>query len=157
MRDDVEKDIALGQRGKVKGFIPTDEFGVPYDQYVSETPHVESEALAIGRQLGNHRGYMVNIDPDDAFLEANRPNGVDLTIYSVDRRCEGIFNRVGWEEISWNLRDPTLDAFSQLRSGYKGGNIPSLLKSCNPCSRVNPKDVAKRMAKNKVTRKTKRK
>ena len=107
--------------------------------------------------FGNHRGYMVNIDPDDAFLEANRHNGVDLTLYFVDRRCEGIFNRVGWEEISWNLRDPTLDAFSQLRSGYKGGNIPNLLKSCNPCSRVNPKDVAKRRAKNKVTRKTKRK
>ena len=69
----------------------------------------------------------------------------------------GIFNRVGWEEISWNLRDPTLNAFSQLRSGYKGGNTPNIFKSMEPCSKVNPKDVAKRRAKNKAARKNKRK
>ena len=62
------------------------------------------------------------------------------------------------EELSeGSYREPTLDAFSQLRSGYKGGNTPNLFKSCNPCSKVNPKDVAKRRAKNKATRKNKRK
>ena len=68
-----------------------------------------------------------------------------------------LFQMTETEYSEGSYREPTLDAFSQLRSGYKGGNTPNLFKSCNPCSRVNPKDVAKRRAKNKATRKNKRK
>ena len=71
---------------------------------------------------------------------------------------EDVLFQISEEELSeGSYREPILDAFSQLRSGYKGGNTPNLFKSCNPCSKVNPKDVAKRRAKNKATRKNKRK
>ena len=36
---------------RVEGFIATDEFGVPYSQYVSETPYVESEAFCIWKTI----------------------------------------------------------------------------------------------------------
>lgn len=184
----------------VEGFIATDEFGVPYSQYVSETPYVESEALAIGRQLGEYPNSIRLIDvnskrelhiPVEAFPEgvANsdveisreknvefpkeqsstigfiRVNGVEYPIVGFESTSVG-FGRNGddvlWQEVEWDdcegsYREPTLDAFSQLRPGYKGGNIPNLFKSCEPCSRVNPKDVAKRRAKNKAARKNKRK
>ena len=66
----------------------------------------------------------------------------------------------GWEEeedLEGSYREPILDNFSKIRPGYKGGNTPNIFKSMEPCSKVNPKDVAKRRAKNKVARKTKRK
>lgn len=94
-----------------------------------------------------------------------RVNGVEYPIVGFESTSAG-FGRNGddvlWQEVEWDdcegsYREPTLDSFSQLRPGYKGGNIPNLLKSCNPCSRVNPKDVAKRRAKNKAARKNKRK
>lgn len=143
---------------KVEGFIATDEFGVPYSQYVSETPYVESEALAIGRQLGEH--------PDPNTVGFIRINGVEYPINGVDDSYNVLRGNSDlealvqeWEEeVSLgSYREPTLDAFSQLRPGYKGGNIPNLFKSCEPCSKVNPKDVAKRRAKNKAARKNKRK
>ena len=141
-----------------EGFIATDEFGVPYSQYVSETPYVESEALAIGRQLGEY--------PDPNNVGFIRINGVEYPINGVDDSYNVLRGNSDlealvqeWEEeVSLgSYREPTLDAFSQLRPGYKGGNIPNLYKSCEPCSKVNPKDVAKRRAKNKVARKNKRK
>lgn len=142
----------------VEGFIATDEFGVPYSQYVSETPYVESEALAIGRQLEEY--------PDPNTVGFIRINGVEYPINGVDDSYNVLRGNSDlealvqeWEEeVSLgSYREPTLDAFSQLRPGYKGGNIPNLYKSCEPCSRVNPKDVAKRRAKNKAARKNKRK
>ena len=142
----------------VEGFIATDEFGVPYSQYVSETPYVESEALAIGRQLGEH--------PDPNTVGFIRINGVEYPINGVDDSYNVLRGNSDlealvqeWEEeVSLgSYREPTLDAFSQLRPGYKGGNIPNLFNSCEPCSKVNPKDVAKRRAKNKAARKNKRK
>ena len=141
-----------------EGFIATDEFGVPYSQYVSETPYVESEALAIGRQLGEY--------PDPNNVGFIRINGVEYPINGVDDSYNVLRGNSDlealvqeWEEeVSLgSYREPTLDAFSQLRPGYKGGNIPNLYKSCEPCSKVNPKDVAKRRAKNKAARKNKRK
>lgn len=141
-----------------EGFIATDEFGVPYSQYVSETPYVESEALAIGRQLGEH--------PDPNTVGFIRINGVEYPINGVDDSYNVLRGNSDlealvqeWEEeVSLgSCREPTLDAFSQLRPGYKGGNIPNIYKSCEPCSKVNPKDVAKRRAKNKAARKNKRK
>ena len=141
-----------------EGFIATDEFGVPYSQYVSETPYVESEALAIGRQLEEY--------PDPNTVGFIRINGVEYPINGVDDSYNVLRGNSDlealvqeWEEeVSLgSYREPTLDAFSQLRPGYKGGNIPNLFKSCEPCSRVNPKDVAKRRAKNEAVRKNKRK
>lgn len=94
-----------------------------------------------------------------------RVNGVEYPIVGFESTSAG-FGRNGddvlWQEVEWDdcegsYREPTLDSFSQLRPGYKGGNTPNLLKRCNPCSKVNPKDVAKRRAKNKAARKTKRK
>ena len=184
----------------VEGFIATDEFGVPYSQYVSETPYVESEALAKGRQLGEYPDPIRLIDvnskrelhiPAESFpegvanadveisLEKNvefpkeqsstigfiRVNGVEYPIVGFESTSVG-FGRNGddvlWQEVEWDdcegsYREPTLDAFSQLRPGYKGGNIPNLFNSCEPCSKVNPKNVAKRRAKNKAARKNKRK
>lgn len=143
---------------RVEGFIATDEFGVPYSQYVSETPYVESVALAKGRQLGEY--------PDPNTVGFIRINGVEYPINGVDDSYNVLRGNSDlealvqeWEEeVSLgSYREPTLDAFSQLRPGYKGGNTPNLFKSCNPCSKVNPKDVAKRRAKNKATRKNKRK
>ena len=142
----------------VEGFIATDEFGVPYSQYVSETPYVESEALAKGKQLGEY--------PDPNTVGFIRINGVEYPINGVDDSYNVLRGNSDlealvqeWEEeVSLgSYREPTLDAFSQLRPGYKGGNIPNLFKSCEPCSKVNPKDVAKRRAKNKAARKNKRK
>ena len=136
---------------KVEGFIATDEFGVPYSQYVSETPYVESEALAIGRQLGEY--------PDPNTVGFIRINGVEypINVLRGNSDLEALVQE--WEEeVSLgSYREPTLDAFSQLRPGYRGGNTPNLFKSCEPCSKVNPKDVAKRRAKNKAARKNKRK
>ena len=169
MRDDVEKDIALGQRGKVKGFIPTDEFGVPYSQYVSETPYVESEAFAYGVANAD---VGISLEKDVEFVKEQsstigfiRVNGVEYPIVGIESTTAGfgrndddvLFQMSETEYSEGSYREPTLDAFSQLRSGYKGGNTPNLFKSCNPCSKVNPKDVAKRRAKNKATRKNKRK
>ena len=200
LANSIEKDIALSQRGEVEGFIATDEFGVPYNQYVSETPYAESEAFVKGRQLGKYPDPIRLIDvnserelhiPAEAFpegvanadveisLEKNvefpkeqsstigfiRINGVEYPIVGFESTSAG-FGRNGddvlWQEVEWDdcegsYREPTLDSFSQLRPGYKGGNTPNLFKSCNPRSRVNPKDVAKRRAKNKATRKNKRK
>ena len=94
-----------------------------------------------------------------------RVNGVEYPIVGFESTSAG-FGRNGddvlWQEVEWDdcegsYREPTLDAFSQLRPGYKGGNIPNLFNSCEPCSKVNPKDVAKRRAKNKAARKNKRK
>ena len=94
-----------------------------------------------------------------------RVNGVEYPIVGFESTSAG-FGRNGddvlWQEVEWDdcegsYREPTLDSFSQLRPGYKGGNIPNLYKSCEPCSKVNPKDVAKRRAKNKAARKNKRK
>lgn len=182
---------------KDKGFIATDEFGVPYSQYVSETPYVESEAFAYGRQLGKYPNPIRLIDvnserelhiPAEAFPEGLvdpdvevslkkefefpkessstigyiRVNGIEYPIISADSIAgndddDVLFQMTETEYSEGSYREPTLDAFSQLRSGYKGGNTPNLFKSCNPCSKVNPKDVAKRRAKNKATRKNKRK
>ena len=182
---------------KDKGFIATDEFGVPYSQYVSETPYVESEAFAYGRQLGKYPNPIRLIDVNskrelhipaegvanadvEISLEKNvefpkeqsstigfiRVNGVEYPIISADSIADGVvgnndddvlFQMTETEYSEGSYREPTLDAFSQLRSGYKGGNVPNLYKSCEPCSKVNPKDVAKRRAKNKATRKNKRK
>lgn len=94
-----------------------------------------------------------------------RVNGVEYPIISADSIAGGIvgndddvlFQMTETEYSEGSYREPTLDAFSQLRSGYKGGNTPNIFKSCNPCSKVNPKDVAKRRAKNKAARKNKRK
>lgn len=143
---------------EVKGFIATDEFGVPYSQYVSETPYVESEALAIGRQLEEY--------PDPNTVGFIRINGVEYPINGVDDSYNVLRGNSDlealvqeWEEeVSLgSYREPILDSFSQLRPGYKGGNVPNLFKSMEPCSKVNPKDVAKRRAKNKAARKNKRK
>ena len=201
LANSIEKDIALSQRGEVEGFIATDEFGVPYSQYVSETPYVESAALAKGRQLGKYPDPIRLIDvnskrelhiPAEAFPEGFvnpkvevslkkefefpkeqssmvgfiRVNGVEYSIISADNMADGLVGNndddvllqvAELEYSEGSYREPTLDAFSQLRSGYKGGNTPNLFKSCNPCSKVNPKDVAKRRAKNKAARKNKRK
>ena len=182
-----------------EGFIATDEFGVPYSQYVSETPYVESEALAIGRQLGEYPDPIRLIDvsskrelriPGEAFpdglinpsvelsIEDDQPanwgssstigfirvNGVEYPITSVHSDHSGmgmnegvLFQIVEEEFLEGSYREPILDSFSQLRPGYKGGNVPNLFKSCEPCSKVNPKDVAKRRLKNKAARKNKRK
>ena len=94
-----------------------------------------------------------------------RVNGVEYPIVGFESTSVGfgrngddvLFQMTETEYSEGSYREPTLDAFSQLRSGYKGGNTPNLFKSCNPRSRVNPKDVAKRRAKNKATRKNKRK
>ena len=94
-----------------------------------------------------------------------RVNGVEYPIVGFESTSAGfgrngddvLFQMTETEYSEGSYREPTLDAFSQLRSGYKGGNTPNLFKSCNPRSRVNPKDVAKRRAKNKATRKNKRK
>ena len=95
-----------------------------------------------------------------------RVNGIEYPIINADSIAGGVvgnndddvlFQMTETEYSEGSYREPTLDAFSQLRSGYKGGNTPNLFKSCNPCSKVNPKDVAKRRAKNKATRKNKRK
>ena len=94
-----------------------------------------------------------------------RVNGVEYPIVGFESTSAGfgrngddvLFQMTETEYSEGSYREPTLDAFSQLRSGYKGGNTPNLFKSCNPCSKVNPKDVAKRRAKNKTTRKNKRK
>ena len=200
LANSTEKDIALSQRGEVEGFIATDEFGVPYNQYVSETPYAESEAFVKGRQLGKYPDPIRLIDvnserelhiPAEAFPEGLvdpdvevslkkefefpkessstigfiRVNGVEYPIVGFESTSAGfgrngddvLFQMTETEYSEGSYREPTLDAFSQLRSGYKGGNTPNLFKSCNPCSKVNPKDVAKRRAKNKATRKNKRK
>ncbi len=94
-----------------------------------------------------------------------RVNGTEYPILSVDSMHPGtgmndddvLFQMTETEYSEGSYREPTLDAFSQLRSGYKGGNTPNIFKSMEPCSKVNPKDVAKRRAKNKATRKNKRK
>ncbi len=200
LANSIEKDIALSQRGVVEGFIATDEFGVPYSQYVSETPYVESAALAKGRQLGKYPDPIRLIDvnserelhiPAEAFPEGLvdpdvevslkkefefpkessstigyiRVNGIEYPIISADSIADGLvgnsdddvlFQMTETEYSEGSYREPTLDAFSQLRSGYKGGNTPNLFKSCNPCSKVNHKDVAKRRATNKAKRKNKR-
>ena len=94
-----------------------------------------------------------------------RVNGVEYPIVGFESTSAG-FGRNGddvlWQEVEWDdcegsYREPILDSFSQLRPGYKGGNTPNIFKSMEPCSKVNPKDVAKRRAKNKATRKNKRK
>ena len=197
LANSTEKDIALSQRGVVEGFIATDEFGVPYNQYVSETPYAESEAFVKGRQLGKYPDPIRLIDvnserelhiPAEAFPEGLvdpdvevslkkefefpkessstigyiRVNGIEYPIISADSIAgndddDVLFQMTETEYSEGSYREPTLDAFSQLRSGYKGGNTPNLFKSCNPRSKVNPKDVAKRRAKNKATRKNKRK
>ena len=104
--------------------------------------------------------------PDPNTVGFIRINGVEYPINGVDDSYNVLNGNSDlealvqeWEEeVSLgSCREPTLDAFSQLRPGYKGGNIPNLFKSCEPCSKVNPKDVAKRRAKNKAARKTKRK
>lgn len=91
-----------------------------------------------------------------------RVNGVEYPIISADRigiiEDEALLQGMNEEWLEeGSYREPTLDSFSQLRPGYKGGNTPNLFKRMEPCSKVNPKDVAKRRAKNKVARKTKRK
>ena len=184
---------------RFEGFIATDEFGVPYSQYVSETPYVESAALAKGRQLGKYPDTIRLIDvnskrelhiPAEAFPEGFvnpkvevslkkefefpkeqssmvgfiRVNGVEYSIISADNMADGLVGNndddvllqvAELEYSEGSYREPTLDAFSQLRSGYKGGNTPNIFKSMEPCSKVNPKDVAKRRAKNKAARKNK--
>ena len=152
-----------------EGFIATDEFGVPYSQYVSETPYVESEAFAYGVANAD---VGISLEKDVEFVKEQsstigfiRVNGVEYPIVGIESTTAGfgrndddvLFQMSETEYSEGSYREPTLDAFSQLRSGYKGGNTPNLFKSCNPCSRVNPKDVAKRRAKNKATRKNKRK
>lgn len=94
-----------------------------------------------------------------------RVNGVEYPIVGFESTSAGfgrngddvLFQMTETEYSEGSYREPTLDAFSKIRPGYKGGNTPNLFKSCNPCSKVNPKDVAKRRAKNKATRKNKRK
>ena len=93
-----------------------------------------------------------------------RVNGVEYPITSVDSEYSGmgmnedVLFQITEEELSeGSYREPILDSFRQLRPGYKGGNVPNLFKSMEPCSKVNPKDVAKRRAKNKAARKNKRK
>ena len=94
-----------------------------------------------------------------------RVNGVEYPIVGFESTSVGfgrngddvLFQMTETEYSEGSYREPTLDAFSQLRSGYKGGNTPNIFKSMEPCSKVNPKDVAKRRAKNKATRKNKRK
>ena len=94
-----------------------------------------------------------------------RVNGTEYPIISVDSIHSGLgmndddllFQIAEEEYIESSYREPVIDSFSQLRPGYKGGNTPNLFKSMGPCSKVNPKDVAKRRAKNKAARKTKRK
>ena len=152
-----------------EGFIATDEFGVPYSQYVSETPYVESEAFAYGVANAD---VGISLEKDVEFVKEQsstigfiRVNGVEYPIVGIESTTAGfgrndddvLFQMSETEYSEGSYREPTLDAFSQLRSGYKGGNTPNLFKSCNPCSKVNPKDVAKRRAKNKATRKNKRK
>lgn len=94
-----------------------------------------------------------------------RVNGTEYPIISVDSIHSGLgmndddllFQIAEEEYIESSYREPVIDSFSQLRPGYKGGNTPNLFKSMGPCSKVNPKDVAKRRAKNKAVRKNKRK
>ena len=94
-----------------------------------------------------------------------RVNGVEYPIVGFESTSVGfgrngddvLFQMTETEYSEGSYREPTLDAFSQLRSGYKGGNTPNIFKSMEPCSKVNPKDVAKLRAKNKATRKNKRK
>ena len=152
-----------------EGFIATDEFGVPYSQYVSETPYVESEAFPEGVANAD---VEISLEKNVEFPKEQsstigfiRVNGVEYPIVGFESTSAG-FGRNGddvlWQEVEWDdcegsYREPTLNSFSQLRPGYKGGNVPNLYKSCEPCSKVNPKDVAKRRAKNKAARKNKRK
>ena len=93
-----------------------------------------------------------------------RVNGIEYPIIGIESTTAG-FGRnddgVSWQAMEWedcegNYREPTLDSFSQLRPGYKG-RTPNLFNDRGPCSKVNPKDVAKRRAKNKAARKNKRK
>lgn len=91
-------------------------------------------------QIGEHYFPMIQKDNSESL------EGEDV-----------LWQAMEWEDCEGSFREPTLDSFSQLRPGYKGGNIPNIFKSMEPCSRINPKDVAKRRAKNKAARKNKRK
>ena len=93
-----------------------------------------------------------------------RVNGIEYPILNVESCGSGIganedllFCSSDEKYNEGSFREPTIDAFNQLRPGYKGGNTPNIFKSMEPCSKVNPKDVAKRRAKNKAARKNKRK
>ena len=93
-----------------------------------------------------------------------RVNGVEYPIVSADSVHSGmgmnedvLFQMAEEEFLEGSYREPILDNFSKIRPGYKGGNTPNIFKSMEPCSKVNPKDVAKRRAKNKAARKNKRK
>ena len=131
------------------------------------------EELALGREcLENIAKHQRDQEEEAVNREAAsntvgfiRVNGVEYPIIGFESTSAG-FGRNGddvlWQEVEWDdcegsYREPTLNSFSQLRPGYKGGNVPNLYKSCEPCSKVNPKDVAKRRAKNKAARKNKRK
>lgn len=88
-------------------------------------------------------------------------NGVEYPITRAESMASGIGTNddilsqiTEIEHAEGSQREPTLDSFNQLRSGYNGGNLS---KGNNPCAKVNPKDVAKRRAKNKASRRNKRK
>ncbi len=90
-----------------------------------------------------------------------RVNGIEYPIINADSIAgnddDVLFQMTETEYSEGSYREPTLDAFSQLRSGYKGGNTPNFLKDRGPCATVNYDKVAKRRAKNKAARKNKRK
>ena len=74
---------------KVEGFIATDEFGVPYSQYVSETPYVERGVLPkrvggeILRELTNRcRGNIANM----AFIDDATFNTDLKQLYALPQR-----------------------------------------------------------------------
>ena len=114
---------------------------------VSELSRVKMPAGKLGDKLTKTISSLLNITGAKSFyLHGGRSEDSDL-----------LFQMTEIEYSEGSYREPTLDSFSQLRPGYRGGNTPNLFKSCNPCSKVNPKDVAKRRAKNKAARKTKRK
>lgn len=131
------------------------------------------EELALGREcLENIAKHQRDQEEEAVNHEATsntvgfiRVNGIEYPIAQAGCVHSGLGYDVvplleGWEEeeyLEGSYREPILDNFSKIRPGYKGGNTPNIFKSMEPCSKVNPKDVAKRRAKNKAARKNKRK
>lgn len=131
------------------------------------------EELALGREclenIAKHQRDQeeeaVNREVASNTVGFIRVNGVEYPIVGFESTSAGfgrngddvLFQMTETEYSEGSYREPTLDAFSKIRPGYKGGNTPNLFKSCDPCSKVNPKDVAKRRAKNKAARRNKRK
>lgn len=158
----VEEELALGEeilreisnrrRGNLANMTFIDDSPFELDAANVDVEISLEKAVEFPKEQSNTIGFI-------------RVNGVEYPIIGIESTTAGFgrnddgdsWQAMEWEDCEGNYREPTLDSFSQLRPGYKGGNTPNLFKSCEPCSRVNPKDVAKRRAKNKAARKNKRK